>query len=260
MPRFLLVFILALKKWNWIFWVWRTVSECWHSNEGQGWVVDLPALSFSSYHWFSAGTWQRTWIHKFSVASERTTQQLWSSRISITRQLMLPAIDVINNSWGLYYPALYSCINQGYIACFLSYFSSWMLQRGASLLNGIYGLFLWICLLLKYNVFSQWWEDTAAFFVTARGKSHPPWAMVEGGWVCPCLLSHINFERIMLLSPFSSHLMLKISEGAFPWGTEALLWGLWAVPWMPGLQQQSFFIAHLKSVPEVEIRVDCSFL
>lgn len=143
-----------------LFWHWRSgtrSSECDALWVNAGTLMRdrgrlpalLPALSFSSYHWSSAGRWQRTWIHKFSVASERTAQQMGSTRISVTRQLMLPVIDVINNSWALHYAALYSCINQGCIACFLSYFSSWVLQRGASIVNGISGVFLWICLLLK---------------------------------------------------------------------------------------------------------------
>lgn len=104
-------------------------------------MVQLPALSISSNHWFAVGRWKITQIQKFAVASERNIQQIWSTRISLTKQLILPVIDVINNSWDLYYPDLYSCINQGYIACFLCYFSSWMLKRGASMVNEIHVFF-----------------------------------------------------------------------------------------------------------------------
>lgn len=176
-------------------------------------MVQLPALSISSNHWFAVGRWKITRIQKFAIASESNIQQIWSTRISLTKQLILPVIDVINNSWALYYPDLYSCINQGYIACFLCYFSSWMLKRGADMVNEIQFFFLWIFLLLKSNIFSQWSEDASALFVCDiqlwKLPSHPARLAF---WILPILAQSHSFREIMLSLPFSltSLLMLKM--------------------------------------------------
>lgn len=231
-----------------LFWHWRRrtgSSECEAS-----WVntvtlvrdrVQLPSLSVSSDHWFSVGGWEITWIHKFSIAFERTTQQTES-----TRQLMLPVIDVNHNSCTLYYSALYSCINQGCTACFLCCFSSQVPQGVASIVNGIYGVF-WIFSYCRRAPFpSDEYMQQHSLFVCLFACDSQMWkspslSCAGGRWgfhVLPMLAQLHSFrEEHVCISP-SSYVPFY-GESV----TECLSsgpWGLWAVPWVPGLQQQSF--------------------
>lgn len=205
-------------------------------------MVQLPSLSVSSDQWFSVGKWEITWIHKFSIAFERTTQQTESTRIFVTRQLMLPVIDVIHNSHTLYYSALYSCINQGYTACFLCCFSSQMPQSVASIVNGIYGVF-WIFSYWRRAPFpSDEYMQNCLFVCDSQLSKSPSLSCAGGRWdfhVLPMLAELPSFrEEPVCISPFSYVPFYGESV------TECLSsgpWGLWAVP-----QQQSFSPHSLK--------------
>lgn len=221
-------------------------------------MVQLPSLSVSSDQWFSVGRWEITWIHKFSIAFERTTQQTESTRISVTRQLMLPVIDVIHNSCTLYYSALYSCINHGYTACFLCYFSSQMPQRVASIVNGIYGS-SWIFAYwrrVSFPVMSTC-SRIGFLFVTARCQS-PSLSCGGGRWgfhVLPMLGQlHSFLEEHVCICPFSSvpfygesvrvpllRTLRAVASALGAWLTSAIL-----------------FTTQLKTVPEGGIRAICS--
>lgn len=143
---------------------------------------------------------------------------------------------MVNNSCTLYYSALYSCINQGYTACFLCYFSSQMPQRVANILNGIYGFFL------KFSYLTRVHFPSMCSSIVCDSQMSPSLSCGGGRWgfhVLPVLAQlHSFIEEHICISPFSYVPFYGESV------KECLSSRLWAVPWVPG--SQSFSLYSLK--------------